>query len=269
MKHDALNSVSTHETIYLGHTFLYPSDSLIGFAFIDRGKEWDAVLRPIVSVLLSQEEPAICEVGSNIGASLLQILAMKPRARVLACEPSERFRPFLERNLELAGFKHVEILPTLLGSQAGSMWLYNNASSASVVSADYDGHEPRGKQLTEMTTLDEVFRNRDPVDFIKTDTDGFDLEVLRGAEQTLRCDQPVLHFEFDVDLLSSPLDDLRWLQGLGYRRLICLEPEGALIGMTEEPKQVVAWASTKEYCDVLTCFEHSPAEARLGRLMFR
>lgn len=269
MQHDELNSVPTHETMYLGHTFLYPSDSLIGSAFIDKGKEWDAVLRPIVSVLLPQEEPAICEVGSNIGASLLQILAKKPRARVLSCEPSERFRPFLKRNLELAGFKNVEILPTLLGSKAGSMWLYNNASSASVVSADYDGHEPRGKQLAEMTTLDEVLRNRDPVDFIKTDTDGFDFEVLHGAEETLRRDQPVLHFEFDVDLLSSPLADLRWLQGLGYRRLTCLEPEGALLGMTEEPEQVVAWARANEYCDVLTCFERSPAEARLGRLMFR
>jgi FkbM family methyltransferase len=269
MWHDRPNSVPIRETLYLGHPFVYPSDSLIGAAFIDKGKDWDITLRTIVPVLLPKEEPVICEVGSNIGASLLQILAVKPRARVLACEPSDRFRPFLEHNLELAGFDHVEILPLLMGSKSGSMWLYNNSSSASVVSADYDGHEPRGKELIEMTTLDDVFRDRDQVDFIKTDTDGFDFEVLRGAEATLRRDRPILFFEFDVDLLSEPLADLMWLQSVGYRRLVCLAPEGELVGMTENPEQVVAWAGAREYCDVLACIEHSAAEARLGRLLFR
>ena len=269
MQHDRLGPISTVETTYLGHPFVYPSDSLIGAAFIDKGKEWDAVLRTIVPVLLPKEEPAICEVGSNIGASLLQILAVKPHARVLACEPSDRFRPFLERNLALAGFDHVEVLPLLLGSKSGSMWLYNNASSASVVSADYDGHEPRGRELIEMTTLDELFRNRDPVHFIKIDTDGFDLEILRGAEDTLRRDKPIVYFELDVDLLSTPDTDLTWLQALGYQQLVCLEPEGGLIGMTDDPDQAIAWADAREYCDVLVCQMNSPAEARLGRLLLR
>jgi len=269
MQHDRLGSIPTVATTYLGHPFVYPSDSLIGAAFIDKGKEWDVVLRSIVPVLLPKEEPVICEVGSNIGASLLQILAVKPRARVLACEPSARFRPFLERNLELAGFNHVEIFPLLLGSKPGSMWLYDNESSASVVSADYDGHEPRGRALIEVTTLDEVLRNRDPVDFIKIDTDGFDLEILRGAEDTLRRDRPILYFELDVDLLSDPTTDLAWLQALGYRQLVCLAPEGELIGMTDDPNQAIAWADAREYCDVLVCHVDSPYKARLARLLLR
>lgn len=258
-KNEMVNSV------YLGHPFVYPPDSLIG-EFVARGKAWDAVLGKILSGLLTEEQPTICEVGSNIGASLLQMLSVKPRARVLAFEPSDRFRPFLERNLELAGYGHVEVSPLLVGNRSGSVWLYNNASTASAVSADYDDHEPRGKQLAETTTLDEVFRDRDRVDFIKIDTDGFEFEVLRGGEATLRRDLPILHFEIATYLVSEPAANLAWLQSLGYRRLVCLEPEGGLIGTTEDAEQAVFWADENGYCDVLVCHEHSPSATRLKHL---
>ena len=268
-----LGSVTGWETTYLGRPFTYPYDSLIG-GLIDRGEEWDAVLPVIVSALLPDEEPSICEVGSNIGASLLQILRVKPRARVVALEPSTRFRPFLERNLELSGYDLVEVLSLLAGRESGSMELYNNTSTASVVSAEYDGHEPRGKQSAEMTTLDEIFRERGRVDFIKVDTDGFDFEVLRGAEATIERDGPAVYFEVATHLLSDPVADLRWLQSLGYRRFVCVMPQGKprdellIHGITEDPEQVVAWSRETGLCDVLTCPEGSPYEARLGNIKF-
>ena len=268
-----LESVPVRETIYLGRPFSYPDDSLIGEG-IESGEEWDAILAMIVAKLLPEDEPVVCEVGANIGASLLQILRVRPRAGVVALEPSTRFLPFLERNLEAAGFGHVEVLPLLAGREPGSMELYNNASTASVVSADYDSHKPHGKHSAEMTTLDEIFRDRSRVDFIKIDTDGFDFEVLRGAEATLRRDGPAIYFEVATRLLSDPIVDLRWLQGLGYRRLVCVKPQGKLHGrilihgITDDPEQVVAWAEETGLCDVLACPEGSPYEARLERIRF-
>jgi FkbM family methyltransferase len=268
-----LGSVPLKETHYLGFPFVYPYDSEIG-ELINSGEEWDAVIRPIVMELLPEDEPMICEVGSNIGASLFQMLAAKPRARVVAVEPSDRFLPFLYRNLELTGFDRVEVLPVLLGKESGSMLLHNNSTSASVVSAEYDEHEPRTRQLAEMTTLDKVFRDRDRVDFIKTDTDGFDFEVLRGAEATIRRDLPVLYFEVEPHLLSNPAEDLAWLQDLGYRRLVCIMPQGKtegkvlLHGITEDPEQIIAWANERGLCDVLACPEGSTYEARLKRIEF-
>lgn len=270
-----IGPVPSLETSYLGHPFIYPYDSLIGKVIAD-GQEWDSVLNKLVAGLLPDKEPTICEVGSNIGASLLQIMAAKPQARLLAFEPSTRFLPFLEGNLEAAGFKdNVEIFPLLLGRESGDTWLYNNSSSASVVSADYDGHQPRGKQHIEMTTLDEVLRDRGPVDFVKTDTDGFDFEVLRGAEATLRRDRPILYFELAPHLASDPVAELLWLQSLGYRRFVCVRPQGALPvevvlinGITRDPEQAIAWANEDGLCDVLTCPEGSPAEARLEHIEF-
>lgn len=270
---EKLGGVPVRRTSYLGRPFEYPYDSLIG-EVIESGEEWDAILTMIVAELLPEDEPVVCEVGANIGASLLQILRVRPRASVVALEPSTRFLPFLERNLEAVGFGHVEVLPLLAGREAGSMELYNNASTASVVSADYDGHKPRGKHSAEMTTLDEIFRDRSKVDFIKIDTNGFDFEVLRGAEATLKRDRPALYFEVATHLLSEPVADLAWLQSLGYQRFVCVKPQGKLHGrilihgITEDPDQVVTWSRETGLCDVLACPEGSPYEARLERIKF-
>ena len=275
-----LGSVPARETLYLGRPFVYPHDSAIG-EIIARGGEWDSVLRTITSEILPEEEPTICEVGGNIGASLLQMVAAKPRARVVVFEPSTRFRPFLERNLELNGLDRVEVFPLLVGREPGSTLLYKDSTTGSVVSNTAEildsaalppGYEPLDEELVEMTTLDEVFRNRGPVDFIKVDTDGFDFEVLRGAETTLKRDLPVLHFELAPHWLiklapSSPAEGLAWLQSVGYKRFVCVNPAGQLVGTTDDPEQALLWANTHTYCDVLTCPEGSASEELLERLI--
>jgi FkbM family methyltransferase len=244
-------------TTYLGRAFVYPAESLIGNS-IQRGLAWDEVVYAIVQEL-PEDSPLVCDVGSNIGASLMQIVAARPRARVLAFEASERFRPLLERNVKLAGLKAVEVIPLLLGRTSGTVALHNNGTSASLVSAAYDGHEPRGTQMAQMTTLDEVLRSRGPVHFIKIDTDGFDFEVLRGAEQVLKRDRPVLFFELAAYLSKNVEAEIAWLQDLGYRRLTCFAPSpfNHLIGSTEDPKEATRWARANRYCDVLACSQTS------------
>jgi FkbM family methyltransferase len=256
---------------YLGQEFEYPATSLIGQA-IANGLEWDSILRPISGTLLASPEPNVCEVGSNIGASLLQILAARPASHVLAFEPSSRFRPFLERNLSRAGARHVEILPVLLGRQAGHALLHNNSSTASVVKEHYDGHRVVGQQITEMTTLDAVVGDRPSMHFIKIDTDGFDFEVLHGGERILRTDRPILFFELAPYLVpSSPVLELRWLQSLGYRQLVCFRPSvrQGLLGITDRPEQAVAWAEEcpAKHCDVLACAEGSLPRSHLEDLL--
>lgn len=264
---DQLGWVPSRRTTYLGHPFVYPMDSLIGRK-IASGKEWDANLATIILIMLPVDEPEICEVGSNIGASLLQIMKVKPRARVAAFEPSNRFLPFLKRNLELAGTDRVEIFSSLVGRSKGMARLYNNASSASV-GQERPELKSRRKQSASMTTLDEMYHQRPRVDFIKVDTDGFDLEVLRGAEETLKRDAPVLYFELFPALLSTPTPaaDLAWLQSIGYSRFICFTPPGKLLGVTDKVEQAISWANIDDYCDILVCRASSPAETRIDDLL--
>jgi FkbM family methyltransferase len=254
-------ALTTH---YFGKPFVYPLGSVIGRR-LERGQEWDSFLQAILPVLVEEEEPTICEVGSNIGASLMQVLAAKPRARVLAFEPSDHFRSYLLRNIGFAGVSdRVRVYPYLAGSEAGAKELFHNASTASAVIGSYEGPELSGTQLVETVTLDAILAG-ERVHFIKVDTDGFEFEVLQGATSTLREWRPSLHLEFSTLLIPEPLRNLAWLQRLGYKRLLCLTPLGDFIGVTEDPSQAVKWAQDGEalYCDIVTCFEGSEAEARL------
>lgn len=111
-----------------------------------------------------------------------------------------------------------------------------------------------------MTTLDAALGTDTKVDFIKVDTDGFDFEVLRGAEATIRRDWPILYFEYFPGLLTSPESDLAWLQVLGYRTFFCYTPSGEFSGQTTDVAEATLRARLLGYCDVLTCPQDSLCE---------
>jgi FkbM family methyltransferase len=253
---------------YLGQRFIYPACSWIGTQ-ISSGTEWTPILRDLAGLL--EELACIVDVGSNVGASLLQMLAVRPAAWAIAIEPSARYLSCLRYNLN--GFAHAEIVPVALGRGTGKTWLYNNSTSASVVNMHYCGFGSLGKQRVKMRTLDGVMRHRGRASLVKIDTDGYDMEVLRGAEGVLRDDQPVLYFELEPRLLQrAPDADLAWLQSLGYRRLVCLDAAGRYIGITDDPGKAIMWArapSAEGYCDVICCAEGTERENRLLGLLQR
>lgn len=242
-----------HVVEYLGHPFWYPDGSLIG-NYIAHAHQWDSILRIIADTMLP-EEPTVCEVGSNIGASLLQIMASRPRAYVVAIEPSDRFRNFLMRNLEASGQRGTEVLSVALGEAADMRILYNNASTASIMSGDYDGHESRGRQLVEVRTLDGVWADRTSLDLLKIDTDGHELSILKGASATLRRYRPLIFIELSPHLVGDSTAVVGLMQEAGYDRFACLSPfpDVRLIGVSNTADEIVGWAEaeTHRYCDVV------------------
>ncbi len=257
-------------TTYLGSRFVYPAGSWIG-AQVAAGAGWTRALRDVAGLL--DETACVVDIGGNVGASLLQMLAARPTARAIAIEPSVRYLPYLRHNLNSAGFHHTEIVPLALGRCPGTAWLHNNTTTASVVNRRYCGFEFLGRQLVKIRTLDHVMQHRGRASLIKVDTDGYDMEVLRGAETVLRIGSPIVYFELEPRLLQhAPGVDLAWLQRLGYRRLVCLDATGRYVGTTEDPERAVSWAragSSGGYCDVVCSMAGSGLEARLLSLIPR
>lgn len=250
-------------TTYLGHPFEYPFDSLIG-RHIAGGGTWDDGVRIVADVFLPEHGARVCDVGSNIGASLLRVYDVRPDALVTAFEPSSRFAPLLERNLRNAGINSADVRRTFVGKEPGRIWLHNNESSASALKT-YAGHLARGKELVEVQTLDQVLAGSE-VHLIKTDTDGFDIDVFRGADNILQEHSPVLFFELAPTLMKQPEIDLLWLQERGYGDFVCLASgqHVQLLGRTRDASQAISWATDASYCDVLVCRDHSVASGRLG-----
>lgn len=72
-------------------------------------------------------------------------------------------------------------------------------------------------QTDKTLSIDEWAKNKDikKVDFLKIDVDGLELSVLRGAENTLRANNPVLMIEIEGDTT----DVFRFLSNLGYTNI--------------------------------------------------
>lgn len=260
-------SATPKEIAYLGKPFLYPAGSLIGEHFLEKGVEWDQVLKRVLPTVLSESKPVVVEVGANIGASTAQILTVRPDAQLYLFEPSDRFRPFLLENLRLRGAE-AKVYPWAAGSEVGTLTLHNNASTATTgTEGDYGAGGVLSTQEIPVVTLDGLPLSR--CDFLKVDVDGPEFEVLRGGEGVLRNLKPLLFFEFATYLMDAPEEGLAWLASLGYRRFFCLNPIGGLVGTTVEPRQAVEWAEAEEsrYVDILTCRAGSSQERLLDSVL--
>lgn len=180
-------------------------------------------------------EPVVLDVGANVGFFTWRVQRLRPRARVLAFEPqSDNFRR-LERLLELGG-RRAEAIRAAVGASAGSATLYLRNSVTH--SLDRDWHQDldsgAGSEQVPVTTLDaECDRRGIPtVDLLKIDTEGAELEVLRGARDTLSRARAVV-LEYHSDTLGDACQELLEAQGFHCRRKSFwgLDLEGAPEGL--------------------------------------
>jgi FkbM family methyltransferase len=218
------------EGSYEGVRFFYPARSEIGAA-LAQGRGWDRMLRAILAEVVGGEPGVVADVGANIGASLIEMKLAAPNARFHCYEPSSRFLRALRRTVEANGWTDVRVTGLALGAADEHCSLYVNATTASVVAAFYGERTPLGAQRIAITTLDSEFAGEGRLDFLKIDTDGFELDVLLGGQGVLRRHRPALFFELDPGLLAWGGRDsaalLNLLDDLGYRSFRPFAPGGA------------------------------------------
>jgi FkbM family methyltransferase len=154
----------------------------------------------------------VIDIGANIGAHTLRLAACVGTAgRVIAVEPTqyafERLQEHVLLNPKLTP-RIILLQAMLMGSQEAplaekieSSWPLDTPSVA------HPEHAGVGKVTTGATvrTLDNVVSDLDlkSVDFLKLDVDGYEVEVLRGARDTLRRFAPVIFFEHAPYVLSE------------------------------------------------------------------
>jgi FkbM family methyltransferase len=125
------------------------------------------------------------DVGAHVGFfSLLGAKLVGGAGRVIAVEPDPGNAESLRRNLELNQYDQVHVEQVALGAEAGTAELY--------IAEDSGQHSllaRSGKSVSvEVRTLDELWTAADmpPLDVIKIDVEGAELDMLRGAKETLR-----------------------------------------------------------------------------------
>jgi FkbM family methyltransferase len=239
-----------------GWTLYYPSSSEIGQA-VAKGEGWEPTLATATDLLLPRDEPlVIADVGSNIGTSVALMLSVRPSARFVCFEPSDRFRAVLNRTIDANGWTNVQVEEFLIGVESGTARLFTNASTASAAQRDYGGHVFLGADTHSIVRLDDYFARAERLDLIKTDTDGFDADVLLGAAAILEGLEPAIYFEFAPFLMQSAGREagalLEYLGRLGYREFLVMTQNGHSIALTGERSAIIKLADEHKYVDLLT-----------------
>ncbi|MDH5737298.1 MAG: FkbM family methyltransferase [Gammaproteobacteria bacterium] len=183
----------------------------------------------------------VLDIGANIGYYSL-LAASACGARVMAFEPSASNFALLQHNLR--GLDYVETFQVALSEARGAAglqhWPGNAGDRRLLPHARIKGVALSGPdEMVEMVSGDEVIH--ETVHFIKIDTQGAELQVLKGLRKTLKAN--LSHLEMIVEFW--PMGIKR--QGGDYRELVALiDSLGKQIKVMDQTQQRLVSVSSAD-----------------------
>lgn len=152
------------------------------------------VMRDLSFLLESKPEPIVFDVGANDGETLEDFLRVFPAARIVAFEPYATCCEMLERKFR--NQPHVRIQNVALGAARGTsvLHLYSGNRMNSLLTLDEDPANPMLQKFSATGTAEVRLESLDEfcadhgftfIDVLKIDTQGYDLQVLKGATKLL------------------------------------------------------------------------------------
>lgn len=153
----------------------------------------------------------VVDCGANTGSHSLFYAAFAKR--VLAIEASNVKTKEMQNRISLNNINNITLLNCGVGSSDNvSLLFYESHGDNEAVSSFVEDFSTQNSSSGNVLirTLDSIINEHKiaKIDYIKIDVEGFDYEVLKGAETTIRRDQPVIQIEF------SPRDHNKLLEFL-------------------------------------------------------
>lgn len=184
---------------------------------------------------LCPPDGVVLDIGANVGAQALPLAAaLSPGSRVVAVEPTDHAYGRLRRNLALnpSIADRVQALHLALvaeGDRAAAS--YFASWPLTPTTGVHPVHQGAPHVSTALgVTLDALVHDLalEPVHLIKLDVDGNELDVLRGAQDTLARLRPTVVFEFCPYLLDEAGESPHTLLSIFDEHRYSLRDEGSL-----------------------------------------
>lgn len=223
------------EVEYFGARLLIPmKDSSVAPGIL--GKYYEKVELELFQSLASTSRK-ILDVGGNIGLyAAVGALAVPASGHVHCFEPVSENISYLKRNMQLNNVsKKVTVVEAAVGDKDGMMKIFLSRDNAGNHSASAETAHGTGEfESVQEIQLDTFTRKHHlaDVDILKVDVEGFDGQVLRGANRLLQEQQPTLFVEYIPSLLKrcgfDPNEFVQLLAGTYERCYVVNEPQERL-----------------------------------------
>lgn len=193
-----------------GPMMYFPRDHYIGGALRNYGEYSQLELE--IHLAYIKEGDVVVEAGANIGSFTVPYAKRVGLAgRVVAFEPQRVIYQMLCGNLSLNGIWNTHAFQGGLGAERALLHVppvnYTVVGNYGGVSLTQEPGEPVFIEQLDAYQLPRC-------DFMKIDVEGMELEVLKGADATIKAHRPVLYVENDRKEKSDAL--MAHLRSLGY-----------------------------------------------------
>lgn len=178
-----------------------------GVDLISRNTFGLSIVEDIARLVTVEKMNVIFDVGANKGDATIEFAQSFPRAIIYSFEPDQATLPELRRRTDSYQAR-VKVFNFALGARTESRELTINKSSGGNSFLDIspgigqfaagDWTQPVAKAQAEIQTLDHFcsVNNIKIIDLLKVDTQGFEMEVLKGGSQVITPSRTkVIHIE--------------------------------------------------------------------------
>ena len=160
------------------------------------------------------------DIGANIGAYSLGL--GKTFSNIIAFEPDPETHSLLSHNLKFNLDCAYSSNQLALGNREYNTKLRVTKSNRGGASLMYNDHECDEIVKVKVETLDnflergQVDQETQNIDLIKIDVEGFESDVIQGAVNTIKYQQPIVAFEWSTQSLENH-GHTKILEDLGYK----------------------------------------------------
>jgi FkbM family methyltransferase len=199
-----------YKKLYLDHHNIYVKIKGARYSFIYRSvdyddlnmmcrenlKYWESSSREIFSILSLTSKCAV-DIGSYTGVYTLVAAKTNKKISTISFEPNPDLYATLVKNIRINRLKNFKLEQLALDKEIGSATLYLNHERYTSIGSLIKSSESGKKMAVDRTTLDAYcFKNNVVfVDLIKIDVEGYEINILEGAKETLEKYSPIILME--------------------------------------------------------------------------
>ena len=208
---------------YFGTDVYFPIGHELFYRICDQGVYEASLLNAIKNHLPA--DGLLFDIGANIGLTAIPLLNMFPECRVISFEPSPNSLPYLKKTQGASQLgDRWTVVEKAVGETSGKIHFEINSQADGA----FDSRQSTGRKSNvavtsvPMTTVDEAWQNlgKPNLAVVKIDVEGFEKEVLAGAEECLNENRPVVILEWSRANLNGlgrdPFELIELANNAGY-----------------------------------------------------